>query len=297
MKYVTEWKEEDINNGFTYQWNPDDKASPKLKITKSSLGTYGFCRASYVMSYDPFGVGKNKGPATEAMIRGTEVHNAQEDFWKMVNVEEAMNHIDDPSALVKSFRALYPETDDEVSSALYRSMASWSAERFIECVKEGLTEFFIPAGNEIRLNATINLNGLDIHLQGIVDRLFIHEGQYIPLELKTGVWKDSKATHMRKEMAFYKILYDNSSDEDKIAVGLDPSLEIANWGWYFPASNYIYIEPVKARTEVSVLKAMQKLVDSYILTDFPFDDFYKKCRACGLFSVCEKGENNISYDW
>lgn len=296
-EYVKEWKEEDIENGFTYQWNPLDENSPMLKITKSSLGSYGFCRASYVMGYDPFGVGKIRGPATEAMLRGTEVHNAQEEFWKSVDTEEMMNHIDDPNRLVKSFMKLYPETEDETTLSLYKGMASWSAERFIDCVKDGTVEFFKPIGNEIRLNALINLNGIPAHLQGIIDRLFIHEGVYVPLELKTGVWKDSKATHMRKEMAFYKMLYDNATDEDKIAVGLDPSIEFGYWGWFFPASNYIFIEPTKARTEQSVTNAMLKLVDSYMIKEFPYDDFYKKCRKCGLYSVCEKGEGGINYDW
>ena len=297
MKYVTEWTERDIENGFTYQWNPDDENSPVLKITKSSLGSYGFCRASYKMSYDPLGEGKVSQPANEAMIRGTTVHDAQENFWKAVDVDEAMNDIDDPNKLVKSFMSLYPETDDEVTRDLYRSMASWSAERFIDCVKEGNLEFFKPVGNEIRLNARIELNGIEIHLQGIIDRLFIVEGGYTPLELKTGIWKDSKATHMRKEMAFYKLLFDNTTDEDKIAAGLDPEIEFTNWGWFFPASNYIFLEPVKAKTEHSVLNSMRKLVDSDMIMEFPFDDFYKKCRKCGLYSVCEKGEGGISYDW
>lgn len=296
-EYVEEWTERDLNNGFTYQWNPDSEESPVLKITKSSLGTYGFCRASYVMSYDPFGEGKVRQPANEAMIRGTTVHDAQEEFWKMVDVDEAMNYIDEPSKLVKSFMGLYPETDDETTRGLYRSMAAWSADRFLDCVKEGMLEFFKPAGNEVRLNARIELNGVEIHLQGIVDRLFIHEGQYVPLELKTGIWKDSKATHMRKEMAFYKILFDNATDEDKIEAGLDPDIEFGHWGWFFPASNYIYIEPVKARTETSVFNAMQKLVDAYMIKEFPYDDFYRKCQKCGLFSICEKGEGGISYDW
>ena len=297
MNYVTEWTQRDLDNGFTYQWNPDDENSPVLKITKSSLGTYSFCRASYRMSYDPLGEGKVSQPANEAMIRGTTAHDAQEEFWKMVDVEKAMNHIDDPNKLAKSFLNLYPETDDEVTSSLYRSMASWSAERFIDCVKDGTVEFFKPVGNEVRLNARIELNGLQIHLQGIIDRLFIVDGGYTPLELKTGAWKDSKATHMRKEMAFYKILFDNATDEDKIAAGLDPEMEFTNWGLFFPASNYIFLEPVKARTEVSVEKTMQKLVDSYLVAEFPFDDFYKKCRKCGLYSVCEKGEGGIGYDW
>ena len=28
MTYVTEWSEKDLDNGFTYQWNPDAEGGP-----------------------------------------------------------------------------------------------------------------------------------------------------------------------------------------------------------------------------------------------------------------------------
>ena len=59
-EYVEEWSERDTESGFTYQWNPLAKEGPTLKITKSSIGTFNFCPASYVYSYDPFGEGKRK---------------------------------------------------------------------------------------------------------------------------------------------------------------------------------------------------------------------------------------------
>jgi len=60
MTYVTEWSEKDLNNGFTYQWNPDAEGGPVLKITKSSLGSFNFCQESYRMNYNPLGEGKVK---------------------------------------------------------------------------------------------------------------------------------------------------------------------------------------------------------------------------------------------
>ena len=98
-EYATEWTEKDMNNGFTYQWNPDSEDGPTLKITKSSLGTFNFCNGSYKYSYDPFAEGKKSQKTSEAMMRGTIVHNAQEEFWKMVETEKAMPFIDDSNKL------------------------------------------------------------------------------------------------------------------------------------------------------------------------------------------------------
>jgi len=39
---------------YTYQWNPeweDDPSMPQLKVTKSSLNTFEFCRKQYEFNY------------------------------------------------------------------------------------------------------------------------------------------------------------------------------------------------------------------------------------------------------
>tara|TARA_R100001509_G_C4870091_1_gene216374 strand:- start:958 stop:1854 length:897 start_codon:yes stop_codon:yes gene_type:complete len=297
MSYVTEWSERDLNNGFTYQWNPTAEGGPKLKITKSSLGAYGFCPASYVMNYNPFGAGKVKQEVNEAMLRGTIVHNAQEDFWKAVDVDKAMPMIDDPSALVKHFREYYPEGKDEETRDIYRAMSAWNAERFLECVTEGTIDLFVPAGNEIKLDAEFEVNGVTVHLQGIIDRVFFDDGGYIPLELKTGPWKDSKKSRMRKEMAFYQLLFEECEEQVLIDAGLDPTIGVTHWGWFFPASNYIYVEEVKKRSMTSVLNSLGKLVDAYLAEDFPYQYFYKKCDKCGFKNNCEAAGGGTTYDW
>ena len=300
MTYVTEWSEKDLNNGFTYQWNPDAEGGPILKITKSSLGSFGFCPASYEMNYNPLGKGKVKQQVNAAMIRGTVIHNAQEEFWKMVSVDDAIEHIDDTSKLVKHFRGYYPEGDDEESKDIYRAMSAWNAERFLECVTEGTLDLFKPAGNEIQLDAEYRINGVRVHLQGIIDRVFFDDGGYIPLELKTGAWKDSKKTMMRKEMAFYQLLFEECEAETIEAAGLDPNTPITHWGWFYPFSNYLYVEEVKSRSMTSVIAAMGKLVDAYLTQDFPYKSFYKKCEKCGYYNNCEATESMRgveNYDW
>lgn len=297
MTYVTEWSEKDLNNGFTYQWNPDAEGGPVLKITKSSLGSFNFCQESYRMNYNPLGEGKVKQEVNAAMIRGTDIHNAQEDFWKAMDIEKAMPLIDDPSALVKHFRTYYPEGKDEESKDIYRAMSAWNAERFLECVTEGTIDLFKPVGNEICLDAEYEINGIRVHLQGIIDRVFLDNGGYIPLELKTGPWKDSKKTHMRKEMAFYQLLFEECDEQTLIDAGLDPSIGITHWGWFYPASNYIYVEEVKKRSMTSVLNSMQKLVDAYLTQTFTASPFYKKCDKCGYKTACEAAGGGVNYDF
>ena len=231
------------------------------------------------------------------MLRGTIVHNAQEDFWKMVDTEKAMTHIDDTNKLVKHFREYYPQGKDEDTNDLYRAMSAWQAERFIECVHEGTVENFVPVGNEIILNARYRIGGINIHLQGIIDRLFYDDGGYIPFELKTGLWKDSKKTAMRKEMAFYQLLYEEADPDELEALGLNPHIGISHWGWFFPKSNYIFVEEVKKRSMTSVINSIQKLVDAYMLKEFPFSYFHKKCIHCGHFDHCEATGGGTNYDW
>ena len=95
---------------------------------------------------------------------------------------------------------------------------------FEEAKEEGTLEDFLPVINEILLDAEITIaadthpdypltRDYKVHLQGIIDRMFKDGDIYVPLELKTGAWKDWKKTMMRKEMAFYKILFENTPDE------------------------------------------------------------------------------------
>jgi len=148
------------------------------------------------------------------------------------------------------------------------------------------------------LNARFtNEDGLEIHLQGIIDRIFFENDGYIPMELKTGLWKDTRKTSMRKEMAFYKLLYDNASREDKIEAGLDPDVEITHWGWYYPASNYVYAEKISSRSETAMMNSINKLIEAYGNEEFPAAYYYKKCIHCGHYDHCEAATGGSQNDW
>ena len=281
------------NGEYTYKWNPDEDV-PILKITKSSLGSFQFCPINYKYGY----LDDIKQKTSPAMLKGTIIHNAEEDFWKMVNVEEALEYKDEPMKLQKHFRGIYPEAPEDDYEDIYRAMTAYNTERFLECIEEETLDNFIPVGNEVKVNASFTTeDGVTVHLQGIIDRIFYEDGGYIPMELKTGAWKDTKKTNMRKEMAFYKLLFENADPDSIREAGLDPDIPITHWGWYFPASNYVYAEDVQKRSTTAVLNSMNKLIGAYQEDEFPAAYYYKKCIHCGHYDHCEAASGGSQHDW
>lgn len=268
---------------YTYQWIPaeytEDGKEPILKVTKSSFGSFQWCPRKYTFSY----IDRLRQDQTEAMRKGTIVHNAREDFFNEFDVKKAENM--SQRELVDYCVSLHPI--DEFTE-MYETMSIFEANRFMDMKNNEMPlENFVPAANEVTLDAEIEVSGYKIHLQGIIDRMFFEDGNYIPFELKTGLWKDYKTTSMRKEMAFYKLLYENCPDDILIEKGLEPNLSMTHWGWYYPASNYVLVEPVKKRSETAVVKGIQDLINAYETGIFPTKYFYKTCANCSFFNICE----------
>ena len=177
---------------YTYQFLPenyDNPESPVLKITKSSFGSYQWCPKKYEFSY----IERLPQDQTEAMAKGTIVHNAREDFFNAFDIKKAENL--SYSELVNYNMSLHPIDD---YSEMYETISIFEANRFLEAKEEGMLENFVPAVNEIMFDAeiTIDADTTDkyplsrdyvVHLQGIIDRMFYEEGSYIPMELKTGL--------------------------------------------------------------------------------------------------------------
>ena len=266
---------------YTYQWNPEGYThrgkEPILKITKSSFGTFQWCPKKYEFSY----VQRLPQDQTEAMRKGTIVHNAREDFFKSFDIKKADNY--SHNELVAYCMSLYP-LDDYVE--LYENMAILDANRFMEA-KEDTVENYLPVVNEVLLDAEINVGEYTVHLQGIIDRMFLEGESHIPMELKTGPWKDYKTTMMRKEMAFYKLLFDNCPNEILEEHNVDPDIPITHWGWYYPQSHYITVEPVKPRSETAVMKGIEKLIEAYEQGVFPTKFFHKTCSHCSFYGICD----------
>jgi CRISPR/Cas system-associated exonuclease Cas4 (RecB family) len=277
---------------FTYDWKPenyDDPSKPILKITKSSLGSFDWCPKKYDFSY----IQRLPQDQTEAMRKGTILHNHRENFFNDFDIKKAetMNN----SEVLDYCTSLLP-IDEYYDDSL--TMASFEAQRFIEARSENKIEEFLPIVNEGKFDAEIiipaNLSdkyplrrNYVIHIQGIIDRIFIENGSLIPFEFKTGQWKDYKSSSMRKEMAFYQLLIENASEEVLEKNGLTKDMKVSHWGWYYPISNYIAVEPIKTRSMTSVMTNIAKLIHAYENNEFPTKWFYKTCSHCSYFGICD----------
>tara|TARA_R100000231_G_scaffold21289_1_gene20578 strand:- start:6226 stop:7092 length:867 start_codon:yes stop_codon:yes gene_type:complete len=277
---------------YTYQWQPENygqEGEPILKISKSSLGSYQWCPKRYEFQY----VEKRPIETTEVMIKGSIIHNAREAFFNAFDVKKAENLSHEE--LVNYCMSLHPIDD---YTEMYEAMSIFEANRFLESKDEGTTDDFVPVVNEIMLDARIEIDrnenpkyelsqNYTVHLQGIIDRMFKEGDRYIPMELKTGGWKEWKKTMMRKEMAFYKILFENTPNAELEEMGIDPNLPISHWGWYYPAANYIYVEDAKKSSITAVKKGIAEMIHSYETGIFPTKYFAKTCSNCSFFGICD----------
>ena len=270
------------NDEYTYQWNHqwvDDPSKPILKITKSSLGSFKWCKQQYEYSY----IDRRPQDQTEAMLKGTILHDSYEKFYDDLDVKKAENMTF--FELKDYFTSLFP-IDDYVE--LSETVATFEAQRFVDARDADTLDKFVPVGNELQLDGQIMVGMNDnpkyplsrnyiVHVQGIIDRIYQEGDFFIPFEFKTGVWKDSKKTTMRREMSFYKMLMEASDDWEG---------EITHWGWYYPASNYVEVEQVNKRSEGAMKKAIAELLYAYENEDFYPSYFHKKCVHCSFAGIC-----------
>jgi CRISPR/Cas system-associated exonuclease Cas4 (RecB family) len=282
---------------FTYDWKPenyDDPSKPILKITKSSLGSFNWCNLKYKYSY----IQRLPQDQTEAMRKGTILHNHRENFFNDFDIQKAekMNN----SEIMEYCTSLMP-VDEYFDVSL--NVAAFEAQRFIESVSEDKVNEFLPIVNEGKFDAEITIRkdtnkkypltrDYVIHIQGIIDRIFIENGNLIPFEYKTGAWKDYKNTSMRQEMAFYQLLIENAEEEILAKNGLTKDMKVTHWGWYYPVSNYIYAEPIKKQSMTSVMNNIAKLIYAYENSEFPHKFFYKNCQTCSYFGICDGAQED-----
>ena len=224
------------------------------------------------------------------------MHNSRQDFFDDFDIKKAetLTHAE----LIDYNMGLHPIDD---YTDMYKSIATFEAQRFVDARTNDKLDEYLPVINEVMLDAEITVGQytnpncvLDrdyvVHLQGIIDRVFIQDGAYIPMEFKTGPWKDYKLTSMRKEMAFYKLLIENASQASLDAAGIDRDIPITHWGWYYPASNYIQVEPVKKQSTTAVYRGMTQIIKSYEEQSFIEKYYYKTCAHCSFFPICEKAQ-------
>ena len=137
---------------FTYDWKPenyDDPSKPILKISKSSLvNSFGWCPQKYVFSY----IQRLPQDQTEAMRKGTILHNSREDFFNEFDIKKAeqMNN----SEVLEYCTSLMP-VDDYYDISL--TVASLEAQRFIEARTENKIDEYLPVCNEGKFDAEITI--------------------------------------------------------------------------------------------------------------------------------------------
>jgi len=282
---------------FTYDWKPenyDDPSKPILKITKSSLGTFDWCNKKYDFSY----IQRLPQDQTEAMRKGTVLHNHREDFFNDFDIKKAESM---SANEVEEYVVALTPVDEYYDISL--NIASFETNRYLEARTENKTDEYLPVCNEGKFDAEITIpkdinpkfpltRDYKIHIQGIIDRIFKENGGYVPFEFKTGPWKDYKGTMMRKEMAFYQLLIENAEPEVLIKNGLEPNVPVTHWGWYYPVSNYVFAQTVKTRSMTSVMNNIAKLIWSYEQKQFPTKFYWKTCSHCSFFGICDAAQED-----
>ena len=297
-------------NEYTYDWKPEnyeDPSKPILKITKSSLGTMKWCPKKYEFSY----IQRLPQDQTEAMRKGTVLHNHRENFFNEFDIKkaESMNNYE----IIEYCNSLMP-VDEYFDISL--TVAAFEAQRFIEAKAENKTNEYLPIVNEGMFDAEITISkdndgepykgdaSLDyepftlkrdykIHLQGIIDRIFIEGNGLIPFEYKTGKWADTKISEMRQEMAFYELLIHNSPEEVLTKYGLTTDMRVTHWGWYYPAANYVTVEEKTKRAMTSVMYRITKLIYAYEQGEFKEKFYAPMCsKWCSFFGICPAAQED-----
>lgn len=246
----------------SYQWHPGMKDDIILRVSKSSLGAFKFCSQQYFIKY-PLRV---REPANDDMTRGSNVHDAVEEFYNTVSVAYAASMKSyGIEYVLQYFNEFIPSEDPK--RGLYtlgeeehlRKYMYVEAQRFMDCDDP---QFFLPIANEVTLDAVIEIEGVLVHLTGIVDRMFAdEEGRCHIHELKTGVWKDKaqKWQSMREEMAYYVYLLQLTDHE---TLG---GLNAEYWGWDHTGGESIFRgrEPVIGKPVEKMMDSLRSLVKTH----------------------------------
>lgn len=158
-----------------------------LRVSKSSFMNYEYCPRQYY--WDKVILKDMRMPPSEAMTRGTFVHDALEDFYDAWDGQH-------------NLKPLFPEGD------VCETLAELEEER----LKAWGIKYFAPV--EVEEKRVYYHEKYDIVLVGKIDGVLRHEdGTLAILELKTGNSNESKITKTRKELCFYRMVINDMDDE------------------------------------------------------------------------------------
>ena len=275
----------------TYGWAPEMEDSI-LRVTKSSLGTFDFCPKQYYFQ----NIMKLRGEEKDHHIRGNNVHDMTEYFWLEApsHIDEIVEDIEEGNLHLarEKLHAIIPEPPEPYAFGEEEQITQWVDWQFDRLVATKGIDWF-PVGNEAEVHATrtVEVDGkmVPIHMRGFIDRIFESEKGYILMELKTGKWKGSKASSMRAEMQFYRMMLDNSPHIE--------FLPITHWGWEFPGGginngdgphwDYESTSDRKAKYATNTVeKRLKRLVKAHLDKNFPAERNDFKCVWCDFMEHC-----------
>ena len=306
----------------TYAWKPGHEKM--LRMTKTSLTSdFDFCPKQYEYKR----IHRLPEPPTDAMTKGTNIHNAIEAYYNNVlPVLEELHTLvlrDKMEEAKQLALSIIPEEDYVLGEE--RSIdrrITWDLLRLRDVGKDK----YLPVINELEVHAfveeEIEFNGeiykIPIHFAGSIDRGYeTEDGTVSLMELKTGKWvqtknrqgewQDSsfKVKSMRTEMAFYKKL---------LKMANHPLQDVTHWGWVYPSGNEsklqplnkygqeqrginkIFYEPCTGRKNTDYEKRIDKLkvalLTAYLSEHFAPAPSAGKCAWCNFKSICPSWEGS-----
>jgi CRISPR/Cas system-associated exonuclease Cas4 (RecB family) len=306
----------------TYQWQPGHEKM--LRITKTSLTSdFDFCPKQYQYKR----IHQLPEPSTDAMTKGTNVHDAVEEFYDnaMPIVEELFKLMqrDKREEALALALSILPEKEYTLGEQpVIETRIKWDLERLLSVGPDK----YLPIMNELEVHAFVDeefeFNGemvpIPIHYAGSIDRGFSEEdGGVAIMELKTGKWVQSKnkddewndskfkMQSMRTEMAYYQYLLAKAEHQYQ---------NVTHWGWVYPAGSgaqldtynkygyeqravdRIVYEALNTRTVNTYRKKIEKLkaalLTAYLTDDFPAKPSTAKCAWCSFKSICPSWDGN-----
>jgi CRISPR/Cas system-associated exonuclease Cas4 (RecB family) len=317
-------------NKSTYQWEPGHEKM--LRITKTSLTSdFTFCPQQYYYKR----IEGRSSPKTDDMIRGTNVHDAIEEFYVLVRpvLDKALSFLekgDWDEAFDLFWKSLpTPEEPYELDEEdILKVRMGWELERLL--ITKGKN--YLPIINEDSIHAfterKVEHNGetitVPLHFAGMIDRGFLNDDDTVSLmELKTGAWKmrwdkkqkkwkddTFKKRSMRKEMAYYWDLLQKANH---------PLKDVSHWGWFYPGGHrrglidtdaegnpsihsFDHWDHEKANKKYITMneKDLDALITAYLTKNFPPQPHQKKCLYCSFTDDCpawQPGGENFWPRW
>ena len=234
-----------------------------LRVSKSSYMTYKMCSRQYFWRYV---ADVPSSPPSDAMIRGTAIHNVME------------------KGLLEGYDAVEQAAidNDVVFDSAVDSLTS-----LIDQIADHFGKLDVVEA-EVKHQVYDKFNEAEIIWVGMVDGILRHpDGGLILVELKTGNMNQGKLARTRQELCYYNMIlqklgYDEithflyiapdyellTDREDKLLLeGNKKGKEV----WLGNYNGIAILEPLSSRSINAFKKALSKNVSSLILQDYPMN--------------------------